>query len=236
MIDHFQATSHSRSIVKLGAAAALLSTMLLAAPGAAQASEDMVNGQYCNSMCKAYMSWSNRMLAITQPNYARPQVRVAVPHNPMPEKMAKADSKAESKADKAEPRMTQHPAKPHRPANMNSFAQLPAGSHAGQAAMDPPQGDDGSVASAGAEMGRMLSTDPQPALAGLRGSTADGADMRLVSMRDTGMAQGPMTVGEAGSTRSRTPSIWIMLAAAALLAFFGHGWLKRRSEATHGLN
>ena len=32
------------------------------------------------------------------------------------------------------------------------------------------------------------------------------------------------------------PSIWIMLAAAALLAFFGHGWLKRRAEASEGIN
>ncbi|CCD95951.1 conserved exported hypothetical protein [Bradyrhizobium sp. ORS 375] len=218
--------------MKLGAAAALLSAVLLAVPGAARASEDMVNGQYCNSMCKAYMAWSNRMLAVTQ-SYTRPQVRVALPQS-MPTKPM--DKTAMDKPEKAE-RMPQHPPKAHRPANLNSFAQLPGGSRAAPAAMDTPQADDGSPAYAGAQMGRMLSAEVQPAVAGLRGSTTDGADMRLVSMRDSGTAQGPMTVGEApGGTRSRMPSIWIMLAAAALLAFFGHGWLKRRAEASEGLN
>ncbi|CAL74768.1 hypothetical protein; putative signal peptide [Bradyrhizobium sp. ORS 278] len=224
MIGHFQATSQFSSMTKLGAAA-LLSTVILALPGAAragQANTDMVNGQYCNAMCKAYMAWSNRMLAITQPNYARPQIRVAVPETAPPQK---AD-----RAERTEPRMTQHPPKPHRPANLNSFAQLPGGSRAAQPAMDAPQPDDGSAAYAGAQMGRMLSTDPQPAVAGLRGSTTEGADMRLVSISDTGMPQDPRTVGDASSSaRSKMPSIWMILAAAALVAFFGHGWLKRRS-------
>ncbi|CCD97959.1 hypothetical protein [Bradyrhizobium sp. STM 3809] len=232
MIGHLQAMSQFSSIKTLGAAA-LLSTMILALPGAAQAgqaSADMVNGQYCNAMCKAYMAWSNRMLAITQPSYARPQMRVAVPQTATPQK--------NDKAERTEPRMTQHPPKPHRPANLNSFAQVPSGTRAAQPAMDAPQTqtDDGSAAYAGAQMGRMLSTDPQPAVAGLRGST-DGADMRLVPISDTGLAQDSRTVGDAsGSPRSRMPSIWIMIAAAALLAFFGHGWLKRRTAANHELN
>ncbi|WP_349817311.1 MULTISPECIES: hypothetical protein [unclassified Bradyrhizobium] len=213
-----------RSRLTLGAAAALLSTVLLAAPGAAEAKDDMVNGQYCNTPCKAYMAWSERMLAVIQPSHARPQVRVAVPQS----------LKTADKAEKPE-RMAEHPPKPHHPANLNSFAQLPGGSRAAQPTMDTPQGDDGTAAYAGAQMGRMLTTDgqAQPAVAGLRGSTAEGADMRLVSMNNTGMMQDPRTVGEAGgSPRSKMPSIWIMLAAASLLAFFGHGWLKRRNGAS----
>ncbi|BAM92757.1 hypothetical protein S58_67900 [Bradyrhizobium oligotrophicum S58] len=204
-----------------------MTVICLAAPAAAQAgstNSETVNGQYCNDLCKAYMAWSNRVLAITQPSYARPQMRVALPQSSSPKKM--------DHLDKPE-RMTQQTPKSHRPANLDSFAQLPAGS---RAAMDRTSGDDGSAAYAGAQMGRMLAADaPAPELTGLRGSTADAADMRLVSMTDPRMA-GPTTVGDAsGSTRSKMPSIWIMLAAAALLAFFGHGWLKRRAEASEGI-
>lgn len=226
MIGHLKALPDLRS-TKLGAAAALVTVICLAAPGAAQAgsaNNETVNGQYCNDLCKAYMAWSNRVLAITQPSYTRPQVRVALPQSSSPKKM--------DGPDKPE-RMTQQAPKSHRPANLDSFAQLPAGSRAAQSAMDRTPGDEGSAAYAGAQMGRMLAADTAaPSLAGLRGSTADAADMRMVSMTDAGRA-GPMTVGDAsGSARSKMPPTWIMLAAAALLAFFGHGWLKRRSEAS----
>ncbi|MGJ4901605.1 hypothetical protein ACQR0V_08530 [Bradyrhizobium sp. HKCCYLS2058] len=214
---------------RLGAAAALVSIICVAAPGAAQAgSADMVNGQYCNDLCKAYMAWSDRMLAVTQPaSYSRPQVRVAVPQSMTPKKMDKAE-----KPD----RMAQHGPKPHRPANLNSFAQLPAGSHAAQSAMEPPPGDLAASDEPPPATGRPFAADPLPhsAIADMRRAT-DAAGLRLVSMTEPGT--GPVTVGEAGgSPRSKMPSIWIMLAAAALLAYFGHGWLKRRNGASHHLN
>ncbi|WP_315783873.1 hypothetical protein [Bradyrhizobium sp. SZCCHNPS1003] len=210
---------------RLGAVAALVSVICIAAPGAAQAGSangDMVNGQYCNDLCKAYMAWSNRMLAVTQPaSYSRPQVRVAVPQSMTPKKMDKAE-----KPD----RMAQHGPKPHRPANLNSFAQLPSGSQAAQSSMEPPPSDP--AASDAPATGRLFAADPLPhsAIADMRRAT-DAAGLRLVSMTE------PVTVGEAGgSPRSKMPSIWIMLAAAALLAYFGHGWLKRRNGASHHLN
>ncbi|NPU13252.1 hypothetical protein HL666_21025 [Bradyrhizobium sp. 83002] len=237
MIGDLKATSQFSSIPKLGAAAALLSTMILAVPNTAQAgsaNDEMVNGQYCNSLCKAYMSWSDRMLAITQP-HARPQVRVALPQQSMtPKKMVKVET-----TDRAEPR-AQHAPKSHRPTNLDSFAQLPAASHAAQSAMDDGRSDETPAEYAAARLGRLYGTDPAPprsALAEMRRATAETADMRLVSMTEPGLSQGAMTVGEAsGSTRSKMPSIWIMLAAVALLAFFGHGWLKRRADADHGIN
>src|SRR3954470_16393169 len=109
----------------LGAAAALVAIVSLAAPGAAQAGSadgDTVNGQYCNDLCKAYMAWSNRVLSITQPSYSRPQVRVAVPHTVPPKRIEPA-----RRLDKPE-RMAQNPPKPHRPGILDSFAQLPSGS------------------------------------------------------------------------------------------------------------
>src|SRR4051794_37400082 len=215
---------------KLGAAAAALFTVIcLAAPGTARAetaSGDSVNGQYCNDLCKAYMAWSNRVLAITQPSYTRPQVRVALPQSNSPKKM--------DRPDKPEP-MTQQAPKSHRPANLDSFAQLPAGSRA--AAMDRSQTDVASDDPVGAPTGRLFGGDPAApsALANMRRAT-EVADMRLVSMTDPGRA-GPTTVGDAsGSARSKMPPTWIMLAAVALLAFFGHGWLKRRSEASERIS
>ncbi|MGJ4926696.1 hypothetical protein ACQR1I_01725 [Bradyrhizobium sp. HKCCYLS2038] len=232
------------SIAKLAASAALLSTMIFAGSATAQAaSDDMVNGKYCNSWCKAYLSWSNRMLAVTQ-SYTRPQVRVALPQSmpqsqPMPQRAMEPSmpQRTMDRAEKMDP-MMQPQTKPRRPANLNSYAQFPAGSHAAAATMDRSSGDDGSAAYAGAQMGRMLAAEaPTPAVAGLRGTTAEGADMRMVSMTDTGMTQESRTVGEAsGSSRSRLPSVWIMLATAALLAYFGHGWLKRRKEAFEDIN
>ena len=237
MINHFSATSHSKSFVRLGGVAAVVSTIALLTSGPAQAasaSSETVNEQYCSDLCKAYMSWSNRMLAITNPSYARPQVRVAVPQHVPRKKTASAD-----KVERQE-RMPQHPPKTHRPANLNSFAQLPAGSHAAQSAMEPPKTEVAADDPGGAPTGPLFAADSTPtmpsALADMRRAT-EVVDMRLVSMTELGRAQDSITVGESsGGTRSKMPSIWIMLAAAALLAFFGHGWMKRRATAQEGLN
>jgi hypothetical protein len=253
MIGDLKATSQFSSIPKLGAAAALLSTMILAVPHTAQAgsaNDEMVNGQYCNSLCKAYMSWSDRMLAMTQP-HARPQVRVALPQQSMPPKKMDKVEKAERTEPRmaeprmaeprmAEPRMAQHAPKSHRPTNLDSFAQLPSASHAAQSAIDDGRSDEAPADYGAPPMGRLYGADPTPprsALAEMRRATAETAEMRLVSMTEPGMPQGAMTVGEAsGSTRSKMPSIWIMLAAMSLLAFFGHGWLKRRNGASEGID
>ncbi|MGY4305612.1 hypothetical protein ACVIJ6_002855 [Bradyrhizobium sp. USDA 4369] len=237
MINHFSATSHSKSFVRLGGVAAVVSTIVLLTTGAAQAasaSSDTVNGQYCSDLCKVYMSWSNRMMANITPPYARPQVRVAVPQHVPQKKTASAD-----KVERQE-RMPQHPPKTHRPANLNSFAQLPAGSHAAQSAMEPPKTEIAADEPGAAPAGQLLAADSPPAvpsaLADMRRAT-EVVDMRLVSMTEPDKAQGSITVGEAnGSSRSKMPSIWIMLAAAALLAFFGHGWMKRRAAAADGFN
>jgi hypothetical protein len=228
MIGHLNALSQLRSIPKVGAAAALVSTIILAAPGAAQAGPaetDTVNGQYCNDICKAYMAWSNRVLAITQPSYARPQMRVALP----PQKKIEKPEKSE--------RMAQHAPKQHRPANLNSFAQLPSASHAVQSAMDRPRGDDTMGDDGGSRLGQQFATDPTPpgALADMRGTMTDSASPQLVSMTDPGM--GPLTVGEgSGGSRSKMPSMWVFLAAGALLVLFGRGWLKRRARVAVGFD
>ena len=212
----------------IGAAAALVSAMCLLTPAAAEigmlrAPEmDTVNGQPCNTLCKAYMAWSNRVLAMTQPSYNRPQVRVAVPQNPTPKK-----------ADRPE-RMANHAPKATRPSNLDSFAQLPSAAHAAQSAMDLPRGDDAAGAYGQSAMGRLLPGD-RTAPAGLRGTTSE-PDMRLVSISAMD-GQGSRTVGEAnGASSSNTRSISLLLACAAVLAFFGRGWLRRRASASERLD
>ncbi|MGJ5175676.1 hypothetical protein ACQR16_02740 [Bradyrhizobium oligotrophicum] len=238
MTCHLNALPGLKSLPKLGAAAVLLTISLATPPAQANSLKgsdgDMVNGQYCNELCKVYMAWSDRMLAITQPNYSRPQVRVAVPQSMSPKKMDKIE-----KAERPEPRITPHAPKTQRPASLDSYAQLPSGSHAAQAAMDGPGGGDIAADDRAARMGQLYGTEPVPprsALAEMRRAASETADMRLVSMTDPGMARGSTTVGEAGgSARSKMPSIWILLAAAAILAFFGHGWLKRRNGGSEGI-
>jgi len=204
--------------ITIGAAAALVSAMCLLTPAAAETGMlrapemDTVNGQPCNTLCKAYMAWSERVLAMTQPSYARPQVRVAVPQTPTPKK-----------ADKPE-RMASHAPKATRPSNLDSFAQLPSGAHAAQSAMDMPRDDAGGMYGSA---GRPLPDEPlAPAtLARLRGTSSE-PDMRLVSMDP----QGSRTVGEAGGPApSNTRFISFLLALGALLAFFARGWLRGRT-------
>jgi len=171
--------------ITIGATAALVSAICLIAPAAAQADGlrapemDTVNGQPCNTLCKAYMAWSDRVLAVTQPSYVRPQVRVAVPQNPTPKKLEKPE------------RMANHAPKSTRPSNLDSFAQLPSGAHAAQSGMDMRRGDDTLGEYGNVTMGRPLPDDPisPAALARLHGTSPE-PDMRLVSMARSGFFGG----------------------------------------------
>jgi len=217
--------------ITIGAAAALVSAICLIAPAAAQADGlrapemDTVNGQPCNTLCKAYMAWSDRVLAVTQPSYVRPQVRVAVPQNPTPKKLEKPE------------RMANHAPKSTRPSNLDSFAQLPSGAHAAQSGMDMRRGDDTLGEYGNVTMGRPLPDDPisPAALARLHGTSPE-PDMRLVSM--SGMdAQGSRTVGEgSGASPSNAKFLSFLLALGALMAFFARGWFKQRARAPEPFN
>lgn len=98
------------SIVRrLGAAVALISALSLAGLTTSQAAPShlsrtvYVNGLPCNDLCKAYMAWSDQIMAKFRPQQR--QTRVVVPHK--------------------KPDRTVHHASGTRQSGLNGFAQLP---------------------------------------------------------------------------------------------------------------
>jgi hypothetical protein len=79
------------TIAAFGVAAALVCALTLATPRSARAAPtnaatDTVDGIPCNSLCQAYMAWSDRVMAATRPRPpARPQERMAA-HPKKPER------------------------------------------------------------------------------------------------------------------------------------------------------
>ena len=72
---------------RLGAAAALVFILALAGPSTSHATPSnasgtgYVNGQPCNDFCKAYMAWSDRVMARSRPALrSRPKAQIAVRH------------------------------------------------------------------------------------------------------------------------------------------------------------
>ena len=107
---------------RLGVAVALiyalplagLSTSYAAQPNAAETSH--VNGQTCGDLCKAYMAWSDRMMARFRPS--QPQIPAVVPHK--------------------KPGRTIHPASAARQLDLSSFAQLRRGIEAAPRSPETP--------------------------------------------------------------------------------------------------
>ncbi len=221
--------SQLKSRAVFGAAAALVSAIFGAAPNAAQASflnisdTEIVNGQPCNDYCKAYLAWSDRVRTMIQPSQARSQVNVA---------------QSQKKIDRPEkPERVAHQQPKPRRQPLNSFAQLPAGSHLARAAMDAPQPDAMAAEPAGTGMGRLSGEGMMPpTLADFRGSMAE-PDTRRVAMTETASADEPRTVGAARAFNApSTRLISFLLALGALLAYFAWGWLKQRArEAEHAI-
>ena len=215
--------SQIRSKAAFGAAIALVSAIFMATPGTSQAGAlrgsdtDIVNGQPCNDFCKAYMAWSDRVRAMIQPAQARSRVRVAQP---------------QKKIDAAErpQRVTHRTPKPGRQP-LNSFAQLPSGSHLTRAAMDTPRPEAMSAEPAGAGLGRFSGDGmTPPTLADFRGSTFE-ADTQQPAMTVAASADEPRTVGTGhGFNAPNTRLISFLLALGALLAYFAWGWLKQRAR------
>ena len=110
-------------VQSLGVAAALVCAFSLAAPSTSQAAPsrasgtNSVNGPPCNDLCKAYMAWSNRILARFHP--PQPQMRVAVRHK--------------------QPDRPVHHASGIRPSSLNVFAQLRRPSDAAPRSVETPR-------------------------------------------------------------------------------------------------
>jgi hypothetical protein len=97
------------AVRRLGAAVALISALSSAGPTTSQAAPShvsrtvYVNGLPCNDLCKAYMAWSDQIMAKFRPQQR--QTQVVVPHK--------------------KPDRTVHHASGTRQSSLNGFAQLP---------------------------------------------------------------------------------------------------------------
>src|SRR5438270_6231066 len=111
MMERLHSTIRRLMAAMLFAYAASLAGLSPSFAAAANSSgAEIVNGMPCNSLCKAYMAWSNRMTG--RFSWSRPQTHIVL-------------------------RTAAHPKKPERPAHhremaettrrsgLNSFAQLP---------------------------------------------------------------------------------------------------------------
>jgi hypothetical protein len=114
-------------VQRLGVAAALVSALSLA--GAAEAAPtnasktDHADGLPCNDLCKAYMAWSDRMMAKFRPH---------PPQRPPEERIAARPKK---------PERTLHRASATRHSDLASFAQFHGRSDPATQAADMPQAE-----------------------------------------------------------------------------------------------
>lgn len=111
------------TVRRLGAAVALISALSLAGLTTSQAAPShvsrtvYVNGLPCNDLCKAYMAWSDQVMAKFRPQQR--QTQVVVPHK--------------------KPDRTVHHASGTRQAGLNGFAQLPRRHDAFPSSAETPQ-------------------------------------------------------------------------------------------------
>jgi hypothetical protein len=112
-------------VQRLGVAVALVSALSLASASEAAPTNasktDHVDGLPCNGLCKAYIAWSDRMMAKFHPH---------PPQRPPEERIA---------AHPKKPERTLHRASGTRRSALRSFAQFHGRSDAGAQAADMPQ-------------------------------------------------------------------------------------------------
>lgn len=181
---------------------------------------DLVNGMPCNDPCKAYMAWSDRMLA-----------RFALPRPPA----------------HAEPRTAAHPKKPERTAHhateprrpgLPSLAQLPQQNGEAPQQDEPRQVDMASsqpvspiperLFQANASMTEQR-TEPGSRAAAL----ADPMPMSVAA--PVSAAQQPVAADRVAARPAMRLQISLALAFCALLAFGSWGLIRMRTEATSAI-
>ena len=210
-------------VVALICALPLVCALPLSGSSAAQAAQSnasetsYVNGLPCNDLCKAYMAWSDRVMARSLPS--RPQLRVV--------------------ADSKKPDRTVHRASGTRRSGSNSFAQLIEPSdtapqsvetaHVQTARSEPVQPTtEGSFPAAGI-------VTAKPADAG--GATNDSLEIGPVSAtgfvsatRDTGM------ISHVARGLDGRFGVELGLALCAVLSLLSGWWLRRKAaDCEHDL-
>jgi hypothetical protein len=196
--------------------AALVLALSLAGLSTAQAARssasetDHVNGRPCNDLCKAYMAWSDRLMA--RPLPSRPQMRVII---------------VSKRPDRTVPR-----APGTRRSGSNSFAQLPTPSDAApqsvetahmQAAPSEPVQPitersfpaDGIVTAKPADAGGATNESPETRFVSVTGFVSAAQDAGMTSHFARGLD------GRFG--------VELGLALCALLSLLSWGWLRRKT-------
>jgi hypothetical protein len=204
--------------------AALVLALSLAGLGTAQAARsnasetDHVNGRPCNDLCKAYMAWSDRLMA--RPLPSRPQMRVII---------------VSKRPDRTVPR-----APGTRRSGSNSFAQLPQPSDAAPQSVEtahmqaapsepvqpitersfPADGivtapPDGIVTAKPADAGGATNAAPETTFVSVTGFVSATQDTGMISHVARGLD------GRFG--------VELGLALCALLSLLSWGWLRRKT-------
>lgn len=188
-----------------------------AAPG-----RTTVNGMPCNDLCRAYLAWSDRMMAKFLP--PRPQARAVSPsqaQNQAPAKTAVRDRKPE--------RALHHATAPRKP-GFTAFAQLPHAGVATQRTIDVASAD----GTAETPVDQTARRSP-PAEAGHSETTAAATEFPETSAvvpPQPASAATASTTEIAAEQETRFP-VSLALSLSAFVAFLAWGWFRDRTAAAN---
>jgi len=220
-------------VQRLVASALLVCAASLAGLGASHAasSTTTVNGMPCNELCKAYMSWSDRMMAKFLP--PRPQMR------PLARAQSQAQMQSQARAamhDRKPDRVVHHAAAPRR-SGLNSFAQFPQAADAAPPAADAQRTAAAAPGAAAAPANPVTDRFPTDAVVTAAMDTGRAAsefpETVVVPATDSVAMPAASTIAAAtGDQETRFPAS-LALALSAFVAFLAWGWFrdKRAAEA-----
>jgi hypothetical protein len=183
----------------------------------------LVNGMPCANLCKAYMAWSDRMMAQFHPAQHRAPLRPATAAHPK------------------NPEQPPRDAAPTRRPGLNAFARLQHQADPAPAAPPPVEEAPPQVETAAAPP-----TDPVAELTAMADSVAEqrantgnattaAAEATPVSFVDPlAMTAEPVTTGQVASGSPRRLPVSLILALCAMLAF-GCWWWIRGTQATDAM-
>lgn len=190
-----------------------------AAPGPAT-----VNGMPCNDLCRAYLAWSDRMMAKFLPPRPQARAQAAAPSQAPHQEPAKTAAH-ERKSDRAAHRATA----PRKP-GFNAFAQLP------QAGVAPSRSSDVASAEGAAEtpVDQTAQRSP-PAEAGPSATTAAATEFPETSAVVPPPPASPATAStrEIGPDQQTRFPLSLVLSLSAFVAFLAWGWFRDKTAAAN---
>ncbi len=240
MMSHLQSMTQRLAVTMLlGCAVSLagLGASHAATPNASGMTT--VNGLPCNELCKAYMSWSDRMMAKFLPPH--PQLRSQARAQPQSQaRTAVHERKLERKL---------HHAAAARRLGLNSFAQIPKPNDANPRDAAPqstetPRVEAASPAPANPIADRFpaqaLATRALPVQALVSARVADSARSDLPesgAVSATDAASAPQTTDTTAESDQETRfPVSLALALSAFVAFLAWGWFRDRTQTANAMH